>query len=269
VSKPKHGAIRSRKAITKQRGYRVFTVDAFEVRCCTRHDEEFTNFAIHSDFPNLIPRGEIWVDERTFEAEGLFCLVDALVHLKKLEEGLPEEEAYAAGVAAERALREAMTGLKYRGGKPHRRRPADVYVGEYLTLPDPAGPIAARLVDGCLVRCLYRTDYVEGGHGHVYPWVPKREIWLEHGVAAKELPFVLAHEYTELRLMRDDGLEYGPAHAIAAKVEFALREGDSLGGLLTTHGRPLTKADLPKLAGEALYEAVKRCYRPRQDGCRG
>ncbi|HEY2154021.1 MAG TPA: hypothetical protein VGH33_00225 [Isosphaeraceae bacterium] len=263
MSKPKRGAIRSRKAITRLRGYRVIGVDAFEVRSCTRHDEEFTNFAIHTDFPNLIPRGEIWVDERTFEAEGLFYLVDAMVHLKKLEEGLPEEKAYTAGVDAERALREAMTGLKYRGGKPHRRTPADVYVGDYLTLPDPAGPIAARLVDGGYVRSVYRTDYVEGGHGYVYPWVPKREIWLEHGVAAKELPFVLAHEYTELRLMRDDGLAYDPAHAIAAKVEFALREGDSLRDLLTTPGRPLTKADLPKLAGEAFHDAVRRCYRPR------
>ncbi len=126
-----------------------------------------------------------------------------------------------------------MTGLKYRGGRPHRTTPADVYVGDYLTLPDPTGPIAARLVDGCYVRCVYRTDYVEGGHGHVYPWVPRREIWLEHGVAAGELPFVLAHEYTELRLMRDDGLAYDPAHAIAARVEFALREGDSLRDALT------------------------------------
>jgi hypothetical protein len=262
VSQPKHGTIRSKKAIATLRGYRVSTVDSFEVRSCTRHDEEFTNFAIHSDLPNLIPRGEIWIDERTFEAEGLFCLTDALVHLKKLEEGLPEEKAYAAGVAAERALREAMTGLKYRGGRPHRRTPADAYVGEYLTLPDLKGPIAARLVDGGYVRSVYRTDYVEGGHGFVYPWVPKREIWLEHGVARKELPFVLAHEYTELRLMRDDGLEYNPAHAIAAKVEFALREGDSLRDLLTARGRALTKADLPKLAGEAFHDTVKRRYRP-------
>ena len=264
MSEPKRGAIHSRKRIARLQGQRVFTVDAFEVRSCTRHDEEFTNFAIHTDFPNLIPRGEVWVDERTFEAEGIFCLVDAMVHLKKLEEGMSEEKAYAAGVEAERALREAMTGLKYRGGRPHRTTPADVYVGDYLTLPDSAGPIAARLVDGCYVRSVYRTDYVEGGHGYVYPWVPKREIWLEHGVAAKELPFVLAHEYTELRLMRDDGLEYGPAHAIAAKVEFALREGDSLRDLLTAPGRPLKKADLPGLAGEDFSRAVRRRYRPRR-----
>jgi hypothetical protein len=263
VSKPKDGAIESKKLITKLRGYRVVTVDAFEVRSCTRQDEEFTNFAVHTDIPNLIPRGEVWVDERTFEDEGIFCLVNAMVHLKKLEEGLHEEKAYTAGVEAERALREAMTGLKYRGGKPHRRTPADVYVSDYLALPDPTGPIAARLVDGFYVRSVYRTDYVEGGHGYVYPWVPRREIWLEHGVAAKELPFVLAHEYTELRLMRDDGLGYDPAHAIAAKVEFALREGDALRDLLTAPGRALRKADLPKLAGEAFYQAVKRRYRPR------
>ncbi len=102
MSKPKRVPIRSKTPITTLRGYGIFAVDAFEVRSCTRHDEEFTNFAIHSDFPNLIPRGEVWVDSRTFEAEGIFCLVDAMVHLKKLEEGLAEEKAYQAGLDAER-----------------------------------------------------------------------------------------------------------------------------------------------------------------------
>jgi hypothetical protein len=263
VSKSSRGAGLKKRYVTTLRGYRVVTVDAFGVRNLTRHDEEFTNFAIHTDFPSLIPAGEVWIDARLYEAEGIFCLINAMVHLKKLEEGLPEDQAYKAGVEAERALRETIVGVKYRGGKPHRRTPAEVYIGRYMTLPDPDGPIEARLVDGNLARSLYRTDYVEGGHGYVYPWVPEGEIWLEQGVALRELPFVLAHEYTELRLMRDEGIEYDPAHAIAAKVEFALREGDGLRDLVAVPGRPFRKSDLPALTTDAFFATVKRKYRPK------
>lgn len=261
MSKVSHGAGLKKTYVTTLRGYRVMTVDAFGVRSLTRHDEEFTNFAIHTDFPSLIPPGEVWVDERLFEAEGLFSLVDAMVHLKKLEEGVPEDRAYQAGVDAERLLREQIMGVKFRGEKPHRRTPPEVYIGHYATLDDPKGRVEARLIDGNLVRCLYRTDYVEGGHGYVYPWVPKGEVWLEQGVALRELPFVLAHEYTELRLMRDEGFAYDPAHAIAAKVEFALREGDALRDLLAPSGRRFGKADVPRLATEEFFRAVKRRYK--------
>jgi hypothetical protein len=262
VSKSSRGTALNKTHVTTLRGYRVITVDAFGVRSLTRHDEEFTNFAIHTDFPSMIPPGEVWIDERLYEAEGLFCLVNAMVHLKKLEEGKPEDRAYNAGVKAERLLREQLIGVKFRGPKPHKRTPPGVAIGHYATLPDPKGPIEAQLVDGNLVRCLYRTDYVEGGHGYVYPWVPKGQIWLEQGVAVRELPFVLAHEYTELRLMRDEGLEYDPAHAIAAKVEFALREGDALLKLLSPTGSRLTRADVPRLATEEFIRAVKRRYKP-------
>ncbi len=263
MSKASRGAGLKKTYVTTLRGYRVVTVDAFDIRSLTRHDEEFTNFAIHSDFPALIPSGEVWIDERLYEAEGIFSLVQAMVHLKKLEEGVPEGEAYHAGVEAERRLREAIVGVKYRGGRPHRRTPSRVYMDHYTSLPDPVAPIAARLVDGNFVRSLYRTDYVEGGHGYVYPWVPKGEIWLEHGVARRELPFVLAHEYTELRLMRDEGLEYDPAHAIAAKVEFALRDGEALRELVAPGGRRFTKNDLDRLTTDAFFQAVKRRYKVR------
>ena len=164
MSKSSRGTGLKKTHVTTLRGHRVMTVDAFGIRTRTRHDEEFTNFAIHSDFPAMIPPGEVWVDERLYEAEGLFSLVNAMVHLKKLEEGEPEDRAYGAGVKAERLIRERLLGIKFRGPKPHKRTPPGVTIGHYETLPDPKGPIEARLIDGNLVRSLYRTDYVEGGH---------------------------------------------------------------------------------------------------------
>src|SRR5438067_959895 len=79
------------------------------------------------------------------------------------------------------------------------------------------------LVDGNMVRSLYKTDYTEGGHGYVYRWVPKQEIWVEKDLDRWELPFIVSHEYLELRLMRDLGIEYDKAHEICSKVEFDLR----------------------------------------------
>ena len=243
--------------VASQQGYEVYTVSSYAVRELTAPDEEFTNFAIHEDFPDLIPDHEIWVDERLFEAEGIFYLANALVRLKIGREGGSSDRGYAAALDVERALRERLVGVKFRHGKPHKRVPGRIYAGRYEDLPDAAGPIVVRLVDGNLVRSVYKTDYTEGGHGYVYRWVPKGEIWVERVIAASEIPFIVSHEYLELRLMRDRGLKYDPAHAAAAKVEFKLREGASIKSLLTTARRPLAKADLPGLTRPEFFEAFE------------
>src|SRR5207249_5041677 len=133
---------------------------------------------------------------------------------------------YRAGLNIERSLREKLTGWKFRAGRPHKRVPPQLYIEHYLTLSDQRFPIEAWLVDGNMVRSWYKTDYTEGGHGYVYRWVPKQEIWVEWAVDRRELPFIVAHEYLELRLMRDAGVEYDPAHEICSTVEFELRKND-------------------------------------------
>lgn len=57
----------------------------------------------------------------------------------------------------------------------------------------------------------------------MYPWRPKNQIWIEKDIHPSELLYIIAHEYTELRLMRDCDFEYDEAHAICSKVEFDLR----------------------------------------------
>ena len=242
--------------VVRQFGYAVYTVDAFGVRDLTEPDEEFTNFAIHSDFPDLIKEQEIWIDERLFEKEGLFYLANALTQLKQQAVGNTESRAYAVGLKVERMLRERLVGVKFRAGRPHQRIPARVYHGQYATLPDTQGPIIVWLIDGNLVRSLYKTDYTEGGHGYVYRWVPKGEIWIEHDLEPGEMPYIVAHEYMELRLMRDEGLEYDPAHEICSKVEFELRDGKGARPLLGPPARELTKEDLPRLAAPVVFEYV-------------
>jgi hypothetical protein len=263
MGKRRHNSGPHRRRVATQRGYTICTVDASEVRSLTRADEEFTNFATHDDLPALVPAREIWIDARLFESEGIFSIANALVRLSAREAGASEDRAYDAGLDAERALRERLFGVEYRDGKPHRRVPGRIYAGRYATLPDERGPIEVRLVEGDLVRAYYKTDYCEGGHGYVYRWVPRGQIWVERSLDRGELPYVVGHEYTELRLMRDRGMEYDPAHEIAAKVEFALREGDHLRDLVAPGRRAVSKRDLPRLTSPEYFAAVLEHYKDK------
>ncbi|HEX5271746.1 MAG TPA: hypothetical protein VFW33_14710, partial [Gemmataceae bacterium] len=169
-------------------------------------------------------------------------------------------QAYEDGLDVERMLREKLNGIEFRDGKPHRQVPREIYLEPYITLPDPQGPVEVWLVDGSLVRSYYKTDYTEGGHGYVYPWVPRPEIWIEDGVDRREVPFIVSHEYTERRLMRDEGLDYDTAHEICSKVEFDLRKRKGATPLLVRGRRKLAKPDLPRLTDDEVFEHVKRTY---------
>jgi hypothetical protein len=114
------------------------------------------------------------------------------------------------------------------------------------------------VVDGNLVRSYYKTDYTEGGHGYVYPWVPRPEIWVEDGVDHRELPFIVRHEYLERRLMRDEGLDYDTAHEICSRVEFDLRKARGATPLLVPGRGKLHKKDLPRLTDDEVFQYVLR-----------
>lgn len=241
----------------------LYSVYGLAVRNASAADEEFGNFATRDEFPDVIGEREAWVSETLVREEGVFFAANALAYLARVAAGQPDA-AYAAGEDAERALRESVTGLAYRDGRPHARVPDGVYLSDYLTLPDPKGAVRVRRVNGNLVRCYYKTDYTQGGHGFVYPWVPKGQIWVEHGVDEREVPFVVCHEYLERRLMRDAGLGYDRAHAIASALEYDLRKGAGLTPLLTA-GRKgkIGKPDLPNLTTDDVYRFVNDHYRHR------
>ena len=245
--------------------YKVVAVDPLAVRDISLSDEEFGNFAVHPEFPRLIPENEIWITDRIADAEGIFFIGNALAQLKARERGESEDKAYDDGENAERFLRHCIRGAEFRDGKPHKRVPEKIYVERYTTLPDPTRPgedVVVWRIDGALARDYYKTDYTEGGHGYVYPWVPKPEIWVEVTLERSELPYVVSHEFLERRLMHDAGLDYDPAHEICSKVEYRLRENQSPIDILTA-GRKLTKSDLPKLARDEFFDYVRAHYLKR------
>jgi hypothetical protein len=245
-------------------------VNAYAVRDVAQPDEEFGNSATQKEFRQLIPKDEVWLSEKTVGPEGLLFMADAVTRLKQEADGVPEGRAYTAGLNVERLLRERLNGVKFRAGRPYKRVPPEIYVERYITLPDVKFPVEVWVVDAALVRSLYKTDYTEGGHGYVYRWVPKGEIWIEHTLDYRELPFIVAHEYLELRLMRDARLDYDTAHAICSKVEFKLRKNLPIKMFLAPGRRKMTKRDLPRLTAQDFFDYVVQQYvKTRVRGCKG
>jgi hypothetical protein len=251
--------LHKRRVLTRA-DYTVYSVNGLAVRNVAQPDEEFGNFATQDDFPDLIPKGEIWISEKIAEREGVFFIANALTQLALQARGASSERCYDEGLEVERLLREKLNGVAFRDAKPHKKVPDEIYLGQYIELPDSRGPVEVWLIDGNLARSYYKTDYTEGGHDYVYPWVPRSEIWVEDGVDHRELPFIVAHEYLERRLMRDAGLKYDPAHEVCAKVEFDLRKNAKVKGFLAPGRRKVGKADLPRLTSQQLFTFVVKNY---------
>ncbi len=249
----------NKKRVLSHADCTVWSVNGLAVRNAAQPDEEFGNFATQDEFPDLIPKDEIWISEKLAAREGVFFIANALTRKKRQADGATEK-AYDDGLEVERLLRERLNGVAFRDGKPHSQVPDAIYLEPYTVLPDPQGPVKVWVVNGNLVRSYYKTDYTEGGHGYVYPWVPRPEIWVEDGVDRRELPFIVSHEYVERRLMRDEGLDYDTAHAICSRVEFDLRKGRGAAPLLVTGRRKLRKNDLARLTGEDVFQYVLRNY---------
>ncbi|HVX11017.1 MAG TPA: hypothetical protein VHC22_07550 [Pirellulales bacterium] len=250
-----------KKLISSHHDYQLYSVDATALRTSAEGNEEFGNFATHDEFPHLIGPKEIWVADKLLEREGLFYQVNALARLGREGRGQTKDSAYEAGLKLEQLLREELTGIKYRDGEPHRRVPEAIYVERYVEIPDEVQRIHVWRIDGHLARCYYKTDYTEGGHGYVYPWVPKNQIWIEKDIHLSELPFITAHEYTELRLMRDRGFGYDKAHEICSKVEFDLRWRQPIEDFVAGSRRhKLGKADVVKLTSPEFFQYVLKKY---------
>ncbi len=83
-----------------------------------------------------------------------------------------------------------------------------------------------RFVDGEKVRQSQKTPvFIGGGHGHVYGWIPKDEIWLERMLNKRAHRFNFAHEIIEVILMKELRFSYEKAHGIANRLEGELRHG--------------------------------------------
>jgi len=81
------------------------------------------------------------------------------------------------------------------------------------------------LVDGEQVR-KDKIMFVSGGHGYVYDWIPKDEVWIDDNQKDKpaDMEATIKHELFEIGKMRDEGLDYESAHELANKMEKKVRQ---------------------------------------------
>jgi hypothetical protein len=93
-----------KRFVTTYEGWKVYSVDASALRNIAQADEEFGNFATRQEFPNLIPKREIWIGEKNLDKEGVFFVSDALTQSKEKERGVSDDCAYNDGLNAERSL---------------------------------------------------------------------------------------------------------------------------------------------------------------------
>jgi hypothetical protein len=73
------------------------------------------------------------------------------------------------------------------------------------------------LVNGEKIK-LKHIEFVEGGNGYRYNWIPKNEIWIDEVFKGRQRQAIILHEITEVRKMKK-GMSYEKAHKFSNEVE--------------------------------------------------
>jgi len=188
----------------EQNGFKIFIVDGSYIR---KHlNSEFTNFAQHYRFPNMIPVKEFWLDKEASPDESEYFIAHLFKEWELMKKGKPYDNALESANKVEHALRNKKQDKKYK-----------------IARLDDIGDVGVFLVDGRKIRDDCHIDFTEGGHDLVYNWIPEKEIWIDNDVSPEERAYILAHEYKERCDMEEKGLPYNPAHRKASFFERQLR----------------------------------------------
>ena len=199
-----------KKQFYKQiKGHNIYIVDGVYVR--TNMDEEFTDFAQHFRFPNLIPEKEIWIDQEAEPGEINYFITSAITEYDEMAKGKSYEDAHDIANKAEKTQREKTMIRK-----------DDVRIRLWKTLPK--SKVKVYIVDGEAVRNQYKIDFTEGGNPMVYDFIPANTIWIDNDVEVRERKYILAHEFCEMTLMKTKNLSYNDAHRRASELESSLRK---------------------------------------------
>lgn len=207
------------KKLDEEDGYTAWLVNGAAVR--RDIDENFVEYDYHGHF-RFIPEKEFWIDDEMSEKEYGLYLKRLRKEISFLKEGMSIAEAARRADAFEEALRQngkrMQKILASQNQEVLRRRLKKKKLEEY------SSAVSVWLVDGPLVRSVYLLGYAEGGHGVVYAWIPRNEIWLEESLKSEERAFIVLHELHERYLMLSEKMSYPDAHHGATIVEDHYRE---------------------------------------------
>lgn len=216
--------IKFKKYIGSYGQYKFYFVDDLEIRNSSLENEEFTNYALYEDFPNLIPRNEVWISKNISRDEASIIIDEALENIKLRLRGFSRELAYNLALSHSASERQKRIGMKL--------NPEEMSLVPLIPIADKIyirklhsnlTTATIYLVNGNMVRSIYKHDFVIGGHGYVYQFIPLDEIWIEKDVPVEERILVLIHEAVERKLMKEQQMDYEQAHEIASKKEWQYR----------------------------------------------
>ena len=200
------------KKLGTRNGLTIWLVDGAYVR--KNLDEEFSNFGHHYTFDE-IPKGELWLDTETDPDEQKFYIGHMLVEYRARVKGVDSETARQRANAHER--RQRIRAGDLRKVKRGKQLPQPAAVRDRLWKVLPSG-VNVWFVKGRLVRSVYDVEFTEGGHEHVYEFIPQNELWIDNDVHVEEQGFVAFHELHERNLMAE-GATYDDAHEKASRLE--------------------------------------------------
>jgi hypothetical protein len=80
------------------------------------------------------------------------------------------------------------------------------------------------IVDGAEIRNIFDVKFYGGGHGYVYDFIPKDEIWVEDMKDPADTKFFKDHEVEEYKDMKYEHKSYDEAHEKASKYEAEMRK---------------------------------------------
>lgn len=210
-------------------GFNVWIVDGNYIR--DHIDIEFTNFGQHYGY-GYIPMDEFWIDKENCHDEEHFFIAHMLVENRLMAAGKSYNFARQKGKVAEKKERYKSKAMKKMLKIKQRKETLDKI---HKKLLHDANRVKIWLVDGEIVRDLYYLDFTEGGHGEVYHFVPKYEVWIDDDLKPSERGFVILHELHERNLMANKGYDYIKAHTSSSKIEYRCR-----------HNTPLLEGEIQK-----------------------
>lgn len=194
----------------------IWLVDGNQIR--RDLEKEFTNFGQHFHFP-FIPEDEFWIDQEAVPDERRFFIDHLLVEWQLMKKGYSYSLASKIADAKEHSERERTHDYKKIAAKKNEVQVKKV---RRRLLKKLKNGISIWLVDGRLVRSLFKIDFTEGGHDLIYHFVAKNEVWLDNDLIAEERPYIIFHELFERSLMAK-GLAYSKAHRKASQLEWQTR----------------------------------------------
>jgi hypothetical protein len=188
----------------KVKNFIVCIVDGSIVR--RDKDIEFCNYGQPLHF-SFIPKNEIWIDQEAHPNEMRFFIIDALTEFEHMQKGSSYDQALQAVKKIDRTKR-----LQARQNLSLQKKLYTIYKDT-----------SVYIVNGNYVRTYLDPTYTEGGHGYVYDYIPKNEVWIDDDIFPKERPYIFLHELIERYLMKILNFVYKVAHQIASNIELQHR----------------------------------------------